>query len=1505
MEQPIVFGRGSQVSRSSERAAVSDRGIAGGSLRRGRDRPRTPSPTALKQQAFASQLGGRGLARSPGQQQSFRGYTKPSDSQQFGQQQVGRGQGRGTDQQQFGQQLGRGYGRSHEQQQSATQQKENAKTPDQQREEEAAKARRLVRFREEKKFSGPPARQGTKPGPVERQAPRTSPIAGRGTPLESGNKSSQDGSLGKREPTPVRRPDAIIDDLAELDGQENLTAEAILGVCPDMCPETERDERERKGDLDRFERVEGDRNQTSVDLAVKKYTRTAEKDAVLIRPLHVLKSTMSYLLSLLEREHDDDLLSVHNFLWDRMRAVRMDLRMQHIFGEDAIRMHEQMIRFHIVAMHELCEYVQGEAGVSEGFNAHLNIEQMNKTSVDLFQMYDDHRKRGISVPSEAEFRGYYALLKLDKHPGYRVEPAELSLDLAKMSPDIRKSPQVFFAREVARACRGSNYVAFFRLSRKASYLQACLMHAHFAKLRTQALASLHSGLQKNQGIPLEKITDWLGMEEEDGMEDLVRYHGFSIKLYEVPYMVKEGPFLNKDKDFPTSRSQLVEAKRSALIADDVQSGKILDVVPDAGSKLRKIESLRRNEVKERPSWVDGIPTVSHVETSVNIPVFEPVGSFADTVEEDMPDYEEEQPSQSEVVVEIPRPPIVYMIPVSVKSPTKRTNEEDEAKQKKKRRMEEIQFEAEEHERRRLKHEADAAAGRAVRQALAAEARRQEEKLRGAAYKAEADIGKQRLWFRKWRRRAVAKALERQLKLERAEAALNTLSLGVSLRKPQVAGGDFLSVNERRAYLEQFMEERAVKLQRFWATVKVPRLVLPILHQINPSEKFLYWSVLLSAEGSSVGDWVRSKISSKGLPKVAEGSARGCALGVEVADEKKIFFYDEDGSTMGLWYTAKEVAYGRVRADPDFSFHGTSGLIFVTKADESVSSEQARFHTLVQAVADGVSVPLLVLSARADNNDGADAERSSVDKKWDLLLKSGEMSSRKVSKHKVFFIGISSELDDEMTYFNEEALVDGLEWLAGHSPIQPQLRSVFVVDLVQEHLDPHLDLQLKVAPADIRPEHCISVFNKALEKAAEEIKTTGCLVPLNWPPDSRSRSAEERKSLTPETAWNHRRNLESLLASLQSCLLPAFSSVPNFDSGDHLSGQKAKLESVLLEYLSRLEGTSTDNPTMRWEVSRVVQRSCTVGRSRRGPYLIPKWARMFNVLFANRLLLLNRMVPAPVYVSRLVKRAPLELLEFENDFISLSHFTNTAERSFPAEPSLDDLIGVTAYDHERRPRPDALDQSTLLPVRQMRTPLGGGRSRVVADNYQFPSTPTSTPEVSVKSVNLKKGLAPDEIQKQDPGSYITQREADWLVFRASLAVPEHVQLEVTEAELLLDEMIQELDMWESSLTHDHPDTAVSRESPDRLNREAINAADGQDVLAMHVPSHQRRKPGPRTAELELTDSEILLENLVAEFSKASGKIEASPSKSNDCSSAEHMLEYNHVQTAGTGAALGIS
>lgn len=49
----------------------------------------------------------------------------------------------------------------------------------------------------------------------------------------------------------------------------------------------------------------------------------------------------------------------------------------------------------------------------------------------------------------------------------------------------------------------------------------------------------------------------------------MEYHGFLIKIFEEPYMVKEGPFLNVDVDYPTKGSKLVHKKRSGRIIEDI------------------------------------------------------------------------------------------------------------------------------------------------------------------------------------------------------------------------------------------------------------------------------------------------------------------------------------------------------------------------------------------------------------------------------------------------------------------------------------------------------------------------------------------------------------------------------------------------------------------------------------------------------------------------------------------------------------------------------------------------------------------------------------------------------------------------------------------------------------------------------------------------------------------------------------------------------------------------
>lgn len=183
--------------------------------------------------------------------------------------------------------------------------------------EEQAKAKRLARFHVE----------------LSRPVENTNDFVK--TVKSSADKSKQATSVGR---TPLRTNDDTDDNtLVDMD---STALAAIVGLCPDMCPEPERAERERKGDLDRYERLDGDRNLTTELLAVKKYNRTAERDADLIRPLPILQKTMEYLLSLLDHTYDDSFLGLYNFLWDRMRAIRMDLRMQHFFNQEAISMLE-------------------------------------------------------------------------------------------------------------------------------------------------------------------------------------------------------------------------------------------------------------------------------------------------------------------------------------------------------------------------------------------------------------------------------------------------------------------------------------------------------------------------------------------------------------------------------------------------------------------------------------------------------------------------------------------------------------------------------------------------------------------------------------------------------------------------------------------------------------------------------------------------------------------------------------------------------------------------------------------------------------------------------------------------------------------------------------------------------------------------------------------------------------------------------------------------------------
>ncbi|GAQ86712.1 hypothetical protein KFL_003060110 [Klebsormidium nitens] len=302
----------------------------------------------------------------------------------------------------------------------------------------------------------------------------------------------------------------------ETGGKE--VARGLLGTCLDMCPEKERRDRERFKDLAVFERVDGSRERTSADLAVKKFSRNAAECPEDIRPVPVLLRTMEYLLGLLDDPRGQSLATVHAFLWDRFRAIRQDLTLQHCVSPAAVRLHEQMARFHILSHYELCEssgpQVRASPPEEERFEPHMNLEQLSKTLAGLFQMYDDlHRKGGVEFRTEGEFRAYYILMQTAKSDG-RVDAAAVTPLLMRLRPAVLQSCEVCFTLRAFCCARAGDYVRFFRLAAGASYLQTCILHGAFPQVRSRALQVLNKASMKGQAWPLAALSSVLSTEGE-------------------------------------------------------------------------------------------------------------------------------------------------------------------------------------------------------------------------------------------------------------------------------------------------------------------------------------------------------------------------------------------------------------------------------------------------------------------------------------------------------------------------------------------------------------------------------------------------------------------------------------------------------------------------------------------------------------------------------------------------------------------------------------------------------------------------------------------------------------------------------------------------------------------------------------------------------------------------------------------------------------------------------
>lgn len=346
--------------------------------------------------------------------------------------------------------------------------------------------------------------------------------------------------------------------IRNIPAEEDDLMPCISGTCPDMCPAKERAQRERLGDLAVFERLNGDPRKTSASIAVKKFCRTisiSDTQPSDIRPLRVLWNTLKYLVKLLDTsEHGFEV--VHEFVFDRTRAIRQDLTIQNITNHQSIVMHEQMVRFHILSQHKL----QHLGNNKDTSLLHLNLEQLSKCLKSLLDLYHVTRKSESNSENQAEFYCYYVLMNLGSHKLWQGET--LAAWFRSIRPSLWKSKKMEFARNVLRCYRMGNFKGFFNLVRDSTYLEACLMEYYFNEVRAQAVSCINYSGYKLSPFPLVDIAELLLMTEFD-MEEFCSLCGLTTSTDEKGHKflpVKQVNFNLPAKGFPQCSCPFIEGK---------------------------------------------------------------------------------------------------------------------------------------------------------------------------------------------------------------------------------------------------------------------------------------------------------------------------------------------------------------------------------------------------------------------------------------------------------------------------------------------------------------------------------------------------------------------------------------------------------------------------------------------------------------------------------------------------------------------------------------------------------------------------------------------------------------------------------------------------------------------------------------------------------------------------------------------------------------------------------
>jgi hypothetical protein len=402
------------------------------------------------------------------------------------------------------------------------------------------------------------------------------------------------------------------------------------GICQEMCPIFERATRINESDVKQAEMTLGaDGNMyVAPEKMVKANARSAAgQDAPLpmdVRSPSTLRRTLNYMFNEVLGKNVENLYNVHNFLWDRTRAIRRDFVFQS--SMDVVEMShqtyclERIVRFHAISLHQMSKF-----GIStppgEDFSEQQEVEQLSKALLSLMHCYDDCNKQKFHCENEPEFRAYYVLFNC-RHPGVLQNVQAWGYELYDKSDEIQTAVAIVESLQNIWNMNGpltphsttdvaqNAYAKFFTIiqTRGVSYTMACFAEMHFNSVRKVILKTILASYRKQRDQTkdwsLTKLNVLLKFDHEDEIVGFGEAYGLSFEEVDGKIVLLFGSDDMRDPFPPLKQAHsfgLVERKRGHYTLPEAISLNVYD--ESAVEEPRRIYNDVEEEEEEESLFV--------------------------------------------------------------------------------------------------------------------------------------------------------------------------------------------------------------------------------------------------------------------------------------------------------------------------------------------------------------------------------------------------------------------------------------------------------------------------------------------------------------------------------------------------------------------------------------------------------------------------------------------------------------------------------------------------------------------------------------------------------------------------------------------------------------------------------------------------------------------------------------------------------------------------------------